>query len=401
MSSGKSSVTCMARILEQWPVRTYRITPPGALRVTFATMRKITLAILLANALPATAQVLTTEVWLGPVDLREGRFVVGEMKNISNHPGYDNQPSFDPDGRSLLFSSEAEGVAETGLGIQAVRYDLGTGKATKLTKVRGFSPTPAGKSIMTLREGTVWQYDLDGKGSRVLLPEVKTAGSFTRMDEQRWILFMNEEQRHIAVWDGRTLQRVVPGAVTAPYRIPGEQAVTFVVQEGEAKKLMRMDLAGDRGTVLATIPFKTGGHHVWTSRGTLLMASGNEIHEWNPAKPSEWPVVHRFSEPGLQGITRIALSPREDHIAVVSVPDDETVLREARDARNKVFGKSYVRTIDRLDIDGDRATERGTWVRRWGTTTLPGEYTVTWRRSISGNGAPVWTIETERYASTP
>ena len=48
---------------------------------------------------------LTTEVWLAPLDMREGRFVVGELKNISNHPGYDNQPSFYADGASLLFSS--------------------------------------------------------------------------------------------------------------------------------------------------------------------------------------------------------------------------------------------------------------------------------------------------------
>lgn len=364
-------------------------------------MRKILLAILLV-AFPCGAQVLTTEVWLGPLDMRNGRFVIGDMRNISNHPGYDNQPAFFRDGASVVFSSEVDSVAETGLGIQAVRYQIGNGKTTKLTKVRGFSPTPTpdGKSIMTLREGTVWLYDLAGGRSRVLLPEVKTAGYFTRMNDERWILFMNEEQRHIAVWDGQKLNRIVPNAVTAPYRIPGEDAVTFVVQEGDSKKLMRLELAADSGRVLATIPFKTGGHHVWTSRGTLLMASGNAIHEWNPAKPGEWPVVHRFSEPDLQGITRIALSPAEDRIAVVSVPNDEVVLREARDAANEVFGKSYVRTIAKLEIEGDTATERGTWVRRWGTTTLSGEYTVTWRRSISGNGTPVWGMVSERYTST-
>jgi hypothetical protein len=216
---------------------------------------------------------------------------------------------------------------------------------------------------------------------------------------------MNEEQRHIAVWDGRTLTRIVPNAVTAPYRIPGEQAVTFVVQEGEAKTLMRMDLNADRGSVLATIPFKTGGHHAWTSRGTLLMASGNTIHEWNPAKPDQWPVVHRFREPGLQGITRIALSPAGDRIAAVSVPDDETILRETRDARNKAFASSvaafrgvfYERTLNDLAIDGEIATESGRWVRRWGTNRLNGDYAVTWRKTISGNGTPVWVVVRERY----
>lgn len=362
-------------------------------------------AILVAAALPAAAQVLTTEVWLGPLDMAEGRFVVGEMKNISSHPGYDNQPAFTADGTSVLFSSEVDGVAETGLGIQAIRHDLRTGKNTKLTKVRGFSPTPDGRNVMTLREGTVWLYDLDGNTSRALLPEVKTAGYFTRMNGEVWILFMNEEQRHIAIWDGRALHRIVPGAVTAPYHIPGEQAVTFVVQEGDTRKLMRMDLEGARGSVLASIPFKTGGHHAWTSRGTLLMASGNAIHEWNPSAPEQWPVVHRFREPGLQGITRIALSAAGDRLAVVSVPDDETVLRETRAARNQAFaasvakfpGVSYERTMEDLAIDGETATERGKWTRRWGANRLAGDYAVTWRRTISGNGTPVWVVVSERF----
>ena len=357
-------------------------------------------------SLPAAAQVLTTEVWLGPLDMGDRRFVVGTMKNISNHPGYDNQPSFSADGASLLFSTEAESVAETGLGIHAIRHDIGSGRNVALSKVRGFSPTPTpdARHVMTLREGTVWQYDLDGRNGRALLPAVKTAGYFTKMDENRWILFLNQQDRAIAVFDERTdaLTTVITNAITAPYRIPSSSAVTFVVQDGDAKSLHRLDLdEAPSVRLLTTIPIRTGGHHVWTSRNTLLMASGNAIHEWNPEKPTEWPVVHRFSEPDLQGITRIALSPAGDRIAVVSIPRDETVLREARDARNKAFGAAYVRTIGTLGIDGDRATESGTWVRRWGARKLNGEYTVVWRRSISGSGTPTWSIETERYASTP
>ena len=358
------------------------------------------------------AQVLTTEVWLGSLDMREGRFAVSDLKNISHHAGYDNQPAFFPDGASLLFTTEAESVAETGLGVHAVRHSLQSGDSVPLAKARGFSPTPTpdGRNVMTLREGTVWLHDLEGNPLRVLLPQVKTAGYYTRMDDDRWILFMNEQDRHIAIWDETTssLTRVVPKAVTAPYRIPGEPAVTFVVQDGETKTLMRMDLTKNF-RALATIPFKTGGHHVWTSRGTLLIASGNTIHEWDPNHPDAWPVVSRFSEPDLQGITRIALSPAEDHIALVSVPNDMTVLRESRDASNRTFatavaahrGVAYVRTPDRFEISGDTATESGTWVRQWRSRgnpiELPGNYTVTWRKTIGGSGTPAWTVAIERY----
>jgi hypothetical protein len=382
-------------------------------------MRKtVLLLVFVTLGRAAAAQVLTTEVWVGSLDRRDGGFIVSDVKNISNHPGYDNQPAFFADGASLLFTTEAESLSETGLGVHAVRYWLESGKSVPLEKARGFSPTPTadGSGFMTLREGTVWLHDLAGNPLRVLLPAVKTAGYFTRIDGERWVLFLNEKERRIAVWDGTraALEYVMPGAITAPYRVPGQPAVTFVVEEGETKKLMRLELTNDRGTVkreLATIPFPTGGAHVWTSRGTLLMASGNTIHEWHPNRPDAWPVVHAFSEPDLQGITRIALSPAEDRIALVSTPNDRAVLRESRDASNRDFaaavakfpGTAYIRTADNVEISGDTASEHGTWIRRWrsrgNAEELRGAYTVTWRPTISGNGTPVWEIETERYAS--
>ncbi|HEX8254756.1 MAG TPA: hypothetical protein VF846_16550 [Thermoanaerobaculia bacterium] len=363
------------------------------------------------------AQVLTTEVWLGALDMREGRFRVSDLKNISNHPRYDNQPSFAPDGTSLLFTTEAESLSETGLGVHAVRYFLQDGRSVPLKRARGFSPTTTtdGRSFMTLREGTVWLHDYDGTPRRTLLPQVKTAGYFTRMDENRWVLFMNEKERHIALWDERrgSLSRLVPNAITAPYRIPGQQAVTFVVQEGDTKKLMQLDLTenGASDRELATIPFATGGAHVWTSSGTLLMASANAIHEWSPTAPEAWPVVHRFTEADLQGITRIALSPAEDRIALVSTPNDLTVLRESRDAANEAFaaaiakqrGSSWVRTPATFEISGTSATERGTSVRRWREAGMPIElrrdYAVEWQRTMSSSGTPAWSIVSERYVN--
>lgn len=360
----------------------------------------------------AGAQVLTTEVWLGDLDMREGRFAVSNLRNISNHPGYDNQPSFYPDGDSLLYATEADSVAETGLGVHAVRYWVRTDEAKKLTKTRGFSPTPVPEGIMTLREGTVWLHDAEGNPKESLLPLVKTAGYFVRMDPMRWVLFMNEQSRRIAIWDQQTftLNGVIENAVTAPYRIPGTDSVSFVVQHGEEKRLHQLDVPGGRESLVRqmdTIPFRTGGHHVWTSRGTLLMASGNVIYEF--AFGGKWKEVARFDAPDLQGITRIALSPNEDRIALVSVPNDRVVLQESAEARNRAMaealaayrGTSYERVPASLVIDGATATEKGTWVRRWRargeSREVRGEYEVTWWRSISSSGTPSWRAVAERY----
>lgn len=366
-------------------------------------------AFLMAVACAASGQILETEVWVGDLDLRDGAFKVGELRNISNHRGYDNQPSFLPDGNALLFTTEASSLDESGLGVHAVRYDLRTDKATPLPLARGFSPTPAEDGgIMLLREGQVWLHDPRGKLLRAMTSSVQ-AGYFDRQENGTWVLFINDKDRRIVYYDpeSHVLETMLTGAITAPYRVPGEHAVTFVVQNGDARTLHRLDIDTKQVTTLTTIPFPTGGHHIWTPRKTLLIASGSSIHEWSADRPAEWPVVHRFDSPDLQGITRIALSPSANRIAIVSTARDEVVVRNSRAAANdamaaalaKFPGTSYVRTPEAITHTTDAAAERGTWTRRWrtreGPVELRGRYRASWRRTLGGNGTPSWTLEHE------
>src|SRR3954470_8467432 len=46
-----------------------------------------------------------TDIYLAPLQLLRGRATVGRPVNITNRPGYDNQPSFTPDGAAILYTS--------------------------------------------------------------------------------------------------------------------------------------------------------------------------------------------------------------------------------------------------------------------------------------------------------
>lgn len=298
-------------------------------------MRNFIVAAIVVLALPLPAQTLDTEVWLGKLDMSGGGFAVSELVNISQDPGYDNQPSFYPDGEALLYTTEATSLDDSGLGVHAVRYDIARGTRTLLPDAKGFSPTPVGREqLMVLRQGRVFLHDAAGK----LLAEAtktSTAGYFTPFDETTWVMFMNEPERRIILYNPKTNEEetLARGANTAPFRVPGARAVTFVSQspfpavEGEKAKqvLQRLALDSKKVATLATLPFETGGHHLWTDRGTLLMASGPVVYEWSPARPEEWKPVYRASDPQLQGISRIAISPDRSRIALVS-----TVAREVR-----------------------------------------------------------------------
>ncbi|MEA2415626.1 MAG: hypothetical protein QOI58_2283 [Thermoanaerobaculia bacterium] len=423
-------------------------------------MRRIVLFLLLGSAATLHAQINDSEVWVASLDMSGGRFAVSNLVNISRHPGYDNQPAFFPDGK-LVFTSQIAVLDETGHAVQAVIHDFAKGTSTPVPGALGFSPTPAADgSLMLLREGHVVLHDAAGRETQ--LTETKDAGYFARFDEQTWVLYMNDKQRRIVMYDPQTkaLETMALGSITAPFRIPGKRAVSFVAvepfpaPEGVAPPprklfLRQLNLDDRQVTTLASISFPTSGSHVWTSRGTLLMASGHTIYEWNPAKPDDWPIAATFDDPELQGLTRIAISPRGDRIALVSTPRDETIIRDSRAASNAALaahngaafaqvlkddatvvaasgkvtqGRAaiqqgiesrwnsqpdlvFVRTPTSIEISRSdpAASERGTWT---GHTTTPagtadsrGDYLAVWRKTTTSAGLPSWTIASEVFVA--
>lgn len=421
----------------------------------------IALALLLVPA-SASAQP-DVDVWVGDLAWQDGKPVASRLTNVSHRPGYDNQPAFFPDQKTLAYTTE--GPEET----NAVLFDLATGAATNLAEARGFSPTPTadGKQLMVLHQGRVELHDLAGK-LVAPLTETKDAGYFNRVDERTWVLFMNDKERRIAIYDARkkTLETVSTGAITPLYRVPNARAFTFVAETpfssdptAAAKidpatvklEMRKLDLTekGDRRVVtLSTIPFPATGHHVWTPRGTVLMASGGTLQEWSPATPDRWTAVATFDDPDLQHISRIAISPRGDRIALVSMPRDETLIRDARLDSNRaiaaravdaivagmeddvaitrgngalVSGKEaaktafteafaaskdlvYARTTERVEVGASQplAAEHGTWTAEWTDAegkpaSKRGSYLAMWKKNVGRDGMPEWKIRSELF----
>jgi ketosteroid isomerase-like protein len=423
-------------------------------------MRRIVLILILASGATLHGQINDSEVWVGSLEMSSGRFAVSNLVNISKHPGYDNQPAFFPDGK-LVFTSQIAVLDETGHAVQAVIHDFATGASTPVSGAFGFSPTPAADgSLMLLRDGHVVLHDASGKETQ--LTETKDAGYFARFDGQTWVLYMNDKQRRIVIYDPKTkaLDTMALGSITAPFRIPDKRAVSFVgvepfpVPEGVAAPprnlfLRQLNLDDRHVTTLASISFPTSGSHVWTSRGTLLMASGHTIYEWNPARPDDWRTAATFDDPELQGLTRIAISPRGDRIALVSTPRDETIIRDSRAASNAalaahnaaafaqvlkddatvvaasgtvIHGRAavqqsiesrwkaqpdlvFVRTPTSIEISRSdpAASERGTWTGHATTPAGPadwrGDYLAVWRKTTTSAGLPSWTIASEVFVA--
>ncbi|MFI4942073.1 MAG: TolB family protein, partial [Burkholderiales bacterium] len=85
------------------------------------------------------AQAPATDIFLVDLTLRGGVLALGRPERVTEHEGYDNQPAFSPDGRSLYFTSRIGDQTDV------QRYDLATRqvRAWRQTPESEFSPTPA------------------------------------------------------------------------------------------------------------------------------------------------------------------------------------------------------------------------------------------------------------------
>src|SRR5690242_2776871 len=95
-------------------------------------------SIIIAGAITCVAAVTTptraqagppgTDIFLAPLSVAGTKVTVGATANITARAGYDNQPSFTPDGRTILFTSvRADGQSDI------YRYDLGSKRTSQVT----------------------------------------------------------------------------------------------------------------------------------------------------------------------------------------------------------------------------------------------------------------------------
>ena len=174
----------------------------------------------MSSLLPARALVLAllaavqaapppdTEIFLAPLSTGAGA-PVGTPVNVTNSPGYDNQPSFTPDGAAILFTSIRGGGTQTDI----YRYDVASAATTRVTNTpeSEYSPTvtPDGAHISVIRveaDGTqrLWRFTIDGRAPELVLTDVKPVGYHAWADDRTLALFVLGSPATLQIADTRT-----------------------------------------------------------------------------------------------------------------------------------------------------------------------------------------------------
>lgn len=276
-----------------------------------------------------------TEVFIAPLTTAGGRLSVGKPQNISNSPGYDNQPSFADGGRSVLFTSARggppSGAAEPQMDIY--KYEIDSGRVTRVTNTPeseySATVTPDGKHISVIRveadkSQRLWQFTATGSDPTVVLADVKPVGYHAWLDDHTLALFVLGQPATLQIADTRTGSAVIAardiGRSLQP--IPGG-GVSFVQRAGDGpqRSLTISEVRIKDGqpivtTLTAAAPGATEEYVAWTADGTLLMAAAGSLRAWKRGD-AVWNDVADLAALGIRSVSRLAVSPRGDWLALV------------------------------------------------------------------------------------
>ena len=300
---------------------------------------------------PAPPPPADTEIFLASLLVKGDKLAIGAPVNITNSPGYDNQPSFTPDGNRILFASvrgslsaprDRNAPAEPRTPATDIfRYDIASRGISRITNTPEgeFSPAvmPDGKNLSVVRvesDGTqrLWRIAAEKTNdeSSIILRDIKPVGYYAWIDERTLALYVlgqgdkpstlqvaepqTGKSQVVAIDIGRSIQRMPSGHVSFVARQPSAASNAPVLH----RLFNTADSAGFGTEPLTSVPSGVSEPYVvWLPDGSALLAADTTLYRWRRGETS-WTAVANLAAFGLHGVTRLAISPKGDRLAIVA-----------------------------------------------------------------------------------
>lgn len=267
----------------------------------------------------------SSEVYLVPLTGSGPTLAAGAPRNITSRPGYDNQPAFSRDGRSVFYTSTRDDDQA-----DIYRFDIAAGISTRVTRTApeseySASPTADGRAITVIRverDSTqrLWHVPLGSGGERVLFPDTKPVGYFAQPNDSTWVLFVLGSPVTLQIGHhGRGPTEVIGRNIgRSLHRIPGTRLASVVQKGSQPWQVMTLDPDTRALTPLVALP--AGSEDVaWSDGNTLLVGRGSKLLRWTRGS-GDWTEMADYTSAGLRNITRLAVSPDGTLLALVADP---------------------------------------------------------------------------------
>jgi len=268
-----------------------------------------------------------SDIFLVDLSTHNEQLKLGQPVRITDWNGYNNQPAFLPDGKTLFYTSIRNDKQA-----DIYQYDLKSRKTTQVTATAEseFSPTltPDGHFISVVRveaDGTqrLWKFPLGGGKPSLVLEKIKPVGYHTWIDQNTLALFVLGRPNTLQIVEltGERATIIADNIGRATRRIPGQNRLSYVHRVSDQDWLIKTyDLGTHQiATLIKTLPGSE--EYAWTPSGILLAAKDSRLFACKPEVDKDWRQIADFASAGLKGITRIAINKDGQRLAIVAHRD--------------------------------------------------------------------------------
>jgi hypothetical protein len=293
-------------------------------------MKNIFCSVFLLTTIHAFSQ-SGSEIFLFDLKVENGQLHISNGKNITNHKGYDNQPSFHPSQPVIYYSSFNDSGRSD---IKTYNFETAATSNFTTTREREYSPTvtPDGKFISCIiqrdnGDQDLAKYPIEGGKKPVVLINLLKVGYHAWAGDNKVLLFVLDDSTHFSLHnfylDTNADTVVAENIGRSLHKIPGQNAMSFLQKVSDKNYVIKKyDMSnGVISTIIDAIP--EHDQICWLENGTILTSDGKKIYSFqvtafSEVKDRKWtPVIVDGDASILKGVTRLATNLQNTKLAVV------------------------------------------------------------------------------------
>lgn len=283
--------------------------------------RSLSLALALIFSAGLWSQVPDTDLWLFKIESSKGKPpVLKDPVNITNRPGYDNQPAFSADGKKVYYVSIRE---DRQADIYA--YEIGSKRTIPLTKSKlsEYSPTPYtdGKLLASVvveadsAQRVHFINSVTGADEKSL--ETDSIGYFTFLNADTMIYYKLTQPHSLRYYvQSSGEDKWLADAPIRTFRATNRHTLVYGIKDSSQVKFYTYDFLLRRAypyTNYASVNEDISWH---TGYG-LVKSEGSRLMQFNAQKQS-WELLFDLSAFPLKKISRFAFDPQTRYLVVVN-----------------------------------------------------------------------------------
>lgn len=261
-----------------------------------------------------------SEIYLFDFQYTGDNYVLSNPINISNHPGYDNQPSFTEDGESILFTSFREGQAD--ISIYDIKMDFRNWLTNTPQNEISPSPYPGKKKFFTYiktenNQQNIYTSSYKNKPPKPLIVDKKIA-YYAWFSEDIMVTYVlgDNDALFIEHFKHKITYPIQQQIGRSFERIPGTNLIGFISMSHEVPEIYSINPLTNKMTYIVDA-LEDSKDCAFTDHGSILMAKEDKIYKFRQDQDQEWTPIIIESDIPLKGISRLTISPNGRKIAVV------------------------------------------------------------------------------------